>query len=262
MTHCIPKNTPTNRTEASAPATQASGPCTPAHHARTSKAKPVRLLALGDGPPGKTALLEFPEGWQRTIYLPAQADAWHPMFDELPADERRRLRTHTDHPVIRHPDGTRTKQGALSFMTKEINRSGGCAEQRFFDVPAETYGTGYVTGYRCAAELLEALQRGYGPYISVREITEGAIQAADEETGKASRRGAGYGFLSVVDDAMQFMARHAQHGEYMARKIAEVERSNAWVAEQDAREKAAFVERMKAARLSKAQRRVSTTAQH
>ena len=35
-----------------------------------------------------------------------------------------------------------------------------------------------------------------------------------------------------------------------------------WLAELDAKEKAAFVERMKAARLSKAQRRVSTTAQH
>lgn len=232
--------------------TQAAGPCTPEQHASTSKAKPVRLLALGDGPHGKTALCEFPEGWQRTIDLPTQADAWHPLFDELPRDERNRLRTHADHPVIRHPDGTRTRQGALSFVTVEISRNGGWTGERCFDVPAEEHGAGTITGYRCAAELLEALERGYGPYVSVRNITEAAMQAANEKTGAASRRAAGFGFLAVFEDAMQFMARHARHGKYMAHKIAEAERSNAWAAEQDAQEKAAFVQRMKAAKARRA----------
>lgn len=63
-------------------------PWTPTHHASAHKTKPVRLLALGTGPHGKTALLEFPEGWQRTIDLPTQADAWHPLFDELAADDK------------------------------------------------------------------------------------------------------------------------------------------------------------------------------
>ena len=111
---------------------------TPSAHASTSKAKPVRLLALDDGPQGKTALLEFPEGWQRIIALPTQADAWHPLFDDLTNAERGRLRAHVDHPVIRHPDGTRTKQGALSFITKEISRVGSWTGERCFDVPPRT----------------------------------------------------------------------------------------------------------------------------
>ena len=68
--------------------------------------------------------------------------------------------------------------------------------------------------------------------------------------------------MEIVGEALTFMARHSLHGQYMAAKIAEAERLQATMAELDAKEKAAFVERMKAVRLSKAQRRVSTTAQH
>ena len=230
---------------------QTTTPCTPAQHTSTSNTKPVRLLALGDSPHGKTALCEFPEGWQRSIGLPTQADAWHPLFDDLTADDKSKLRKHTDNPVIRHPDGSRTRQGALSFITQEVGRNGGWAGERCFDVPAEGYSEGYITGYRCAAELLQALQRGYGPHISVRCITEAAMQASNEKSGTASRRSAGYGFLAVAEEALLFMAKNANHGPYMAQKIADAERMKARIEEQDAREKAAFVQRMSAAKAEK-----------
>lgn len=239
---------------------QTTMPCTPAQHTSTSNTKPVRLLALGDGPHGKTALCEFPEGWQRTIDLPIQADAWHPLFNDLTADDKSKLRKHIDHPVIRHADGTRTRQGALSFITKEISRNGGFAGVRSFDVPAEGYGAGYITGYRCAAELLQALQRGYGPHIFVRDIIEAAMQASNEKSGTASRRSAGYGFLAVVEEALLFMAKNAKHEQYTAHKIADAEHMRARIEEQDAREKAAFVQRMQAAKAEK--RSASTTAHH
>ncbi|WP_027996995.1 hypothetical protein [Simplicispira psychrophila] len=239
---------------------QTTMPCTPAQHANTSNTKPVRLLALGDSPHGKTVLCEFPEGWQRSICLPTQADAWHPLFSALTANDRGELRKHTGNPIIRHPDGTRTRKGALSFITEEISRNGGFAGVRSFDVPAEEHGAGYITGYRCAAELLQALQRGYGPHISVRDITEAAMQASNEKSGTASRRSAGYGFLAVLEDALRFTAQNSNHGLHIAQQIAEAERMNARNAEQDAREKAAFVQRMKAAKAEK--RSTSTTARH
>ena len=227
---------------------------TPRAHDSTSTANPVRLLALDDGPQGKTALLEFPEGWQRIIALPTQADAWHPLFDDLTNAERGRLRAHVDHPVIRHPDGTRTKQGALSFITKEISRVGSWTGERCFDVPAEDYYSGSVTGYRCAAELLDALARGYGPHIIKQHVIKAALQASDEPYGKPSRRGAGTAFMEVIEGALTFMAKHSRHKEFMAAKIAEVERLQATMAELEAKEKAAFVERMKAGRAAKRNR--------
>lgn len=241
--------------------TQAAGPCTPADHITNGVTKPTRLLELGTGEHGKTALLEFPGGWQRTLDLPTEADAWHPLFSELPQADVQRLRKHVAHPIIRHPDGTRTRRGALSFVTDEINRVGGWTGQRCFDVPAEDYHAGHVTGYHCAAELLEAIGRGYGPHIGVPHIIEAAIQARDEPCGKPSRRGAGSAFMTIVGDALTFMARHSKHKEFMAAKIAEAERLRAGMAELKAKEKAAFVERMKAARRSKTQHAVSTTAQ-
>lgn len=247
MAHFIPADTPLNP----ATAAPAAGPWTPAQHIKDGVTKPIRLLALGTGSHGKTALLEFPGGWQRTIDLPTEADAWHPLFSELPQEDCAKLRRHAAHPIIRHPDGTRTRRGALSFVTEEINRAGGWTGERCFDVPAEDYYAGSVTGYRCAAELLEALARGYGPHIIKSHVINDALQASDEPHGKPSRRGAGTAFLAIVGEALTFMARHSLHKEFMAAKIAEAESARTTMAELDAKEKAAFVERMKAGRAAK-----------
>jgi hypothetical protein len=251
MAYFIPADTPLNPTEARAPAAPAAGPWTPANHIKDGVTKPIRLLALGTGEYGKTALLEFPGGWQRTIDLSTEADAWHPLFSELPQADVQRLRKHVAHPIIRHPDGTRTRRGALSFVTEECNRAGGWTGERCFDVPAEDYYSGSVTGYRCAAELLEALARGYGPHIIKSHVIKDALQASDEPRGKPSRCAAGSAFMEIVGEALTFMAKHSRHKEYMAAKIAEAERLQTTMAALDARDKAAFVERMKAAKAAK-----------
>lgn len=254
MTHFIPADTPHNPTEGNAPAAPAPGPWTPAQHIKEGVTKPTRLLELGTGEHGKTALLEFPGGWQRTLDLPTRADAWHPLFSELPQEDVQRLRKHVAHPIIRHPDGTRTRRGALSFVTEEINRVGCWTGERGFDVPAEDYYAGSVTGYRCAAELLDALARGYGPHFVKQHVIKAALQASDEPYGKPSRRGAGTAFMEVIEGALTFMAKHSRHKEFMAAKIAEAERLQATMAELEAKEKAAFVERMKAGRAAKRNR--------
>lgn len=258
MAHFIPADTPLNP----ATAAPAAGPWTPAQHIKEGVTKPIRLLALGTGSHGKTALLEFPGGWQRTIDLPTEADAWHPLFSELPQADAKRLRKHVAHPIIRHSDGTRTRRGALSFVTEEVDPAGGYKAERCFDVPQEDCYSGRVTGYRCAAELLVALARGYGPHIIKSHVIKDALQASDEPYGKPSRRGAGSAFVEIVGEALTFMARHSLHREYMAAKIAEAERLQAALAEMEAKEKAAFVERMNAARAAKRNRATTDTSKN
>ncbi|MFC7462886.1 hypothetical protein [Hydrogenophaga defluvii] len=252
----------TNHQPDEAPETPAFVPCTPSQHASINKIKPERLLALDDGPQGKTALLEFPEGWQRTIALPTQADAWHPMFDDLTKAERDRLCAHVAPPVVRRPDGTRYRKGPLSFITLELNRECKWNGARLFDVPAEDYGAGSITGYRCAGELLSALQRGYGPHIDIRGILDEVTAVQNEPFGRPSRRGAAVAFMEVVKESIVFMAKHGNHSEFLGRRVADSEKYHAYAIEQKAKEKAAFVVRMQAAREAKAAKPEHQPASH
>lgn len=227
-------------------------PWTPAHHAKVSKAKPVRLLALGEGAHCKSARFEFPEGWQRTIDLPTEADAWHPLFSDLTQGERLKLRQHVAQPVVVRADGKRVKPLGLSFSTSTVTARGAHVEYTHFDVPAQEYGAGSITGYRCAAELLAALQRGYGPHIDVPSIVREAAEATRHRSGtEPSKVGAAVAFMSVVSEALKFLAQNSQHAEYIGREITKVERLNVVYDELEAEKKAAFVERMRAARAAK-----------
>lgn len=93
--------------------------CTPAQHVQADKSKPVILLALmNDGPHGKAALVEFPGGWRRTIDLATQFDGWHPLFDDLPQEDKAQLREHVRARFVNHPDGTRSRPDLLSFTRR------------------------------------------------------------------------------------------------------------------------------------------------
>ena len=253
-------NTPINRShkgELSAGVNPQQGenpstPWTPARHALAHKTKPVRLLSLGGGSHGKTALLEFPEGWQRTIDLPTEADAWHPLFDALTHKERLKLRQHVAQPVVVRADGKRVRPLGLSFTTSTVTARGAWVAYNHFDVPAQEYGAGSITGYRCAAELLAALQRGYGPHIDIPSIVREAAASARCSSGaKPSRAGAAVAFMSVVTEALKFLAQNSLHAEYIGREIAKVERLNVVYDELEAERKAAFIERMRAGRAAK-----------
>lgn len=228
-----------------------STPWTPAHHAQVNKTKPIRLLELGEGPHGKNARFEFTEGWQRTIDLPTEADGWHPIFNDLSSEDRARLRKHVQQPVVKGPDGERRQNTGLSFVTRTINQRGYMQTINHFDVPSEGYAAGRITGYRCAAELLKVLQRGYGPHVPLRDIIREAVSVKNGVYGAADRWGAACGFMDVIEEAVTFLAKHGQHADWVARKIKSEEESTAWLAERDAKEKAAFVERMRQARAAK-----------
>lgn len=226
-------------------------PWTPAHHAQVNQTKPVRLLELGEGPHGKCARFEFPEGWERTIDLPTQADGWHPLFNDLPHEDTMALRRHVLQPVVTGPGGKRKRHAPLSFTTDTVSARGAWIESSHFDVPDEDYGAGNITGYRCAGELLEALQRGYGPHIDVRAIIREASSIVFAGVFKPSRHGAAVGFMEVVSEAVKFLACHSRHSAFIASKIEAAERYQTFTRECEAKEKAAFVERMRQARAAK-----------
>ena len=227
------------------------GICTPAQHTQTHKTKPVILLALGVGPHGKTALLEYPEGWQRTIDLVTEFDGWHPLFSDLQPEERKRLREHVRPAFIAHKDGTQSRPDPLSFMRRVHTARGSIMKFTYFDVPLETYEDGAITGYRCAAKLLDALALGHGPHISIRKVLEEVAEAEKGEFYGTNRRAAAASFMEEVDGALRFFAKHSNHQSYLPKRIANAERYRDDAAERKAIERTEFVERMKAAKEAK-----------
>ena len=227
------------------------GICTPEQHSQTNKTKPVILLALGAWPHGKTALVEFPEGWQRTIDLPTEFDGWHPMFDALQEDDMQRLRKHVRAPFVIHQNGTQSRPSPLSFTRDVQTTRGRWLKSNYFDVPEQERSDGAITGYQCAAELLDALSLGYGPFIPVHFVLAEVVKAAKGSFYGASRSAAATSFLDVAGDALGFFAKHANHRAYIHRKIAGAERNRDELAEERAMERVEFVIRMKAAKEAK-----------
>lgn len=231
-------------------------PHTPAHHAAVKTyAKPVLLLALGQGPHGPTADLEFDNGWRRTLDLVTEADGWHPMFDALGWEARNKLRAHVRRPIEQRPDGSRFRREGLSFCTVTLNRRSAYFSACYFDVPAESYAAGAVTGYQAAAELLRALKLGYGPAVSrVAMILRDASEAGEEHAGKPSRRGAAAAFMEVMAEGIAFLGRHGKVGDWIDCKVREAEKVRDHFAAEDAVKGQLFAHRMQAAKRAKADR--------
>lgn len=155
------------------------------------------------------------------------------------------------HPVVRHADGRRTQRGELSFFTIELNRLGGWKSKNCFDVPVEDYCAGWVTGYRCAAELLTALALNHGPHIDVGKVIKDAVDAGGDPSCKPGRHGASAAFMEVMVEAIQFMGKHSNNGLWLERRTVEAERQRDFFAEREAQRRAEFGTRMKATRRAK-----------
>lgn len=226
---------------------------TPEQHAQANKTKPVTLLALGTGPHGKTALLEFPEGWQRTIDLTTEFDGWHPLFDDLPEDDRRRMTRagHVRAPFVIHEDGTQRRPAPLSFTRDVRTACGRYLESNYFDVPEQGFDDGAITGYHCVAELLEALALDHGPFIPLPYVLREVSEAANRRSYGTGRRAAAESFMEVVGDSLKFFAKHSNRRVFIARKIASAEHYKEASAEVRANDRVAFVIRMKAAKEAK-----------
>ena len=233
--------------------------CTPSHHAAASKNKPIKLLALGTGPHGKTATFEFEEGWQRTLDFLIEADAWHPLFADVPHTERFDLIDHAKAPFIRHADGTKSRPDPLSFTRVIKSERGRHIRSTYFDVPEQSYEEGGITGLKCAAELLEELARGYGPHLMVHHIVKAAVMASNNNFSGVSQNGAASAFLGIVQMALKFFAEHANHRPHIANQIVRAEKYRDECAQNDLLEKHQFIDRMKAAKEAKRGLRVNVS---
>lgn len=226
-------------------------PWTPAQHVKDGITKPIRLLELGTGPHGPCARVEFPGGWQRVIDLPTEADGHHPLFDALPFEQRQLLHRHAQPASVVGHDGTRKVHSPLSFTTRVPTSRGRAKDHRCFDVPAESCGQGHLTGYRCALELLEALERGHGPHVQVQQILAEAFDALKEPHEAPSRRGAAVTFVHTVEALVRFAAKNCDFRKHIAARVQELEHWRAEDQKRERAEKSAFVERMRLAREAK-----------
>ena len=225
--------------------------CTPAQHANTSKAKPIKLLELGTGPHGKTATFEFEEGWQRTLDLPLDADGWHPLFEALVRDDQHRLREFSQAPFIQHADGTKSRPDPLSFTRVVQTGRGKLLRFTYFDVPEQSYEEGSITGLKCAAELMEALSRGYGQGVMLGHIVEAAVRASSGDYAGKSQCGAANAFLRVVSQALEYFAKHANHRPCIAELLDNAENYRKFITQRDITDRQKFVERMNAGKAKK-----------
>ena len=235
------------------------GICTPAQHANTSKAKPIKLLELGTGPHGKTATFEFAEGWQRTLDMPIEADAWHPIFRDLPQIDRHSLISHAEAPFVSHADGTKSRPDPLSFTRRICTERGKFLRFTYFDVPDESYEDGSITGLKCAAELMEELSRGYGGHLMLHRTIEAAVLARSGDSARKNQSGAAQSFLNIVYQALKYFANHANHRPYIADLIVKDENYRDEMEELKVLGRQEFVERMKAGKAAKAKKKSGAT---
>ena len=153
------------------------------------------------------------------------------------------------------------ERGAISCITVERTARGRYVRAEHFDVPAEEYFEGNMTGHRLASEFLAAIKAGT-PGFDPLQVIEDACKALGERddggtAGEArkSRRGAAVGFLRPLESLLVMVARAGMHERYidqMIKRTAEWRREQA-KAEKD--EKSNFARRMEIAKAAKAQAR-------
>ena len=116
----------------------------------------------------------------------------------------------------------------LSFITEPKPRCGNGHGVKYFDVPDERFAAGVVTGTHVALELLDAVKRSTnapGATWVVGQVVRAAIAAEASGrtpqgyvTTKPSRRGAAYGFMLMMDQAVVFLAKHGTYRDFLTRQ--------------------------------------------
>lgn len=140
----------------------------------------------------------------------------------------------------------------LSFVTDQRGR---VPMRDWFDVPAENYGNGYVTGLNAAREfalMARTAPGSFGPVSHlVTEVAQHCLSDSNHAGESESRRGAACAFLSVVAAAFDAAAQRFDLDGYIVGKLAEIERADKFFAARQARQRADFVQRMLTAKAAK-----------
>ena len=151
-------------------------------------------------------------------------------------------------------------RGAISCIAVERTARGRSVGVEHFDVPAEAYGDGNVTGCRLALEFMGAIKTGMRGFDSLQVIVA-ACKALGERnygtSGRAlkSRRGAAAGFLLALESLLARFARAGIHEVLIGQLI---ESSTEWRRKEvqtEKDERANFARRMEVAQASAAQAR-------
>ena len=151
-----------------------------------------------------------------------------------------------------HGQAITRQHAGLSFWTVTESVRGRTLCSRAFDVAAEEFDAGYVTGLRVFIEFMHAL-RAAEPRFHAGTVIEAAHEAAQEGAdGLPSRRGAAAAFLIRLSSAVVVAAQHFEFEAAALGEIAAVEGLRAFHQKQREGRKTAFVQRMKAARQAKA----------
>jgi hypothetical protein len=136
-----------------------------------------------------------------------------------------------------------------------------------FDVPATDYTHGHIVGTLALCSLMDWHKEhgGYLDGITVRAVIKAALEVLDDEAAPYDRpckRGAAVSFIDGMVKMFWFASgkvdidlyREKETAKYEASIKADIERE---AKEREAKRRAAFVERMKAARAAKRERRLN-----
>lgn len=154
-----------------------------------------------------------------------------------------------------------TKRGALSCITEKWTTEGRYVGSTYFDVPAETYGAGNLTGLRIAAEFMREAETANPRRNDLFEVMKDAFGALGAPDAAFGRRGAAVGFSSVIEEYVLAAARTFQHEKFIAQRIEWLVDYEREYAERVKAEKMEFARRMEIAKAAKARaRRVAEQA--
>ena len=145
----------------------------------------------------------------------------------------------------------RTRQHCgLSFWTITETARGRHLRNCPFDVPAQSYGDGFITGLRKAVEFFEALAR---PELSfgVGSVLSEAFVASQESSHGHSRRGAGCGFLHALKQSLHAAAPMLNVREWAESQINAMQQFEEGEARRRAERNQDFASRMRSARAAK-----------
>lgn len=254
-------------TETSAPEPGLQPKYTPEDHQKAAPAlKVIRLVELGSNRHGKAATFEFTGGFVRSIDLDAQT-VWHASLQGLDAGDLRKLLEHVA-PRHKEADGTvRVQDGPMWFWTRRETPRGRWLGRSYFDVPAEDYGAGRLTGAKAARDLILFLKEhrpsgGLPHFIrhGVHECLEEAFALGQTPwDGKEPRRGAAVAFCQIVTQFFCLGATYANPA-YLDQQVEQEEASMSGWAEFEERQRLETADRMRAARAAKAAKRAAAHA--
>lgn len=239
---------------------QADNVWTPCLQHLNSTVKPVKLLELGENERGKFARIEFEDESSRPLYLLTMEDAWHPLFDNLTCEACWKIRYFfSPFESEQLPDGNVKTKFNVSFVTRTETKRGTYVSQNCFDVQAQSYGDGELTGLKMAKEYIAALSLPNFQCLSLIDIVDGMatffVEEADSKPGELKRRNVAVGFLRELEGMLLFAAKNGSHQKYFEQKIikrtSDLEQHEQRMKDEREHKKTEFLDRMRRGREAK-----------